>query len=148
MALPNASLIQTAMQNLYAAFADDKTDVGMRSAVSKLGWLTTALNRVYGIPTDIAIVADADSDNETVAEFIDTAGYGAALAAKSLFRVTTATNDLSDNALATASGAAVAIGDVFAVDDAGTGVVFLGNNDGQAFDNEGESVADFVSIGS
>ena len=144
MALPNASLIQTAIQNLYLAFVEDKTERGMRTAVNHLSWLTGTLNFLYGVPTNIAMTDAADAG---VSEFIDTTGEGAVLAVGSVFRTTGGVADLTDDALATAKGSAVATGDVFVISGADA-AVYLGNNSGIVFDNVGESAADFKSIGS
>ena len=143
MALPNASLIQTALQNLYLAFSDNKTERGQRTAVNHLSWLTGTLNFLYGVPTNIAMTDAADAG---VSEFIG-GGEGDALSVGSVFRTTGGTADLTDDALATAKGSAVATGDVFVISGADA-AVYLGNNSGIVFDNVGESAADFKSIGS
>ena len=143
MALANAALIQTSLQALYAAFANTKTLQGMRTAVNHLSWLTGTLNKLYGVPVNIALTAD--SDDADVAAFV---AAESTISAKTIYRCTVATFDFTDNAMGTAKGSAVAVGDVYVVTDAGTGVVYLGNNSGITFDNVGESAADFKSIGS
>jgi len=144
MALPNASIIQTGLVQIYAAFANDKTERGMRTAVNHLSWLTGTLNFLYGVPTNIALSADAADAG--VSEFIG-GGDGDAFSVGSVFRTTVALYDLTDNAFATAKGSAVAVGDVYVISGADA-VVYLGNNSGIVFDNVGESAADFKSIGS
>ncbi len=146
MALPNASLIQTAIQNLYLAFTDNKTERGQRTAVSHLGWLTGTLNFLYGVPTNIAITDAADAG---VSEFIG-GGEGDAFSVGSIFRLTSGAFDLTDNAFGTAKnaqgdGSVVATGDVYVISGADA-VTYLGNNSGVAFDNAGESVSDFTAI--
>ena len=143
MALSNAATIQTALQNLYAAFVVDKTERGMRTAVNHLSWLTGTLNFLYGVPTNIALTAD--SDDADVAAFV---AAESTMSAGTIYRCTVATFDFTDNAMGTAKGSAVAVGDVYVITAAGTGVVYLGNNSGITFDNIGESAADFKSIGS
>ena len=145
MALPNASLIQTAIQNLYLAFSDNKTERGQRTAVNHLGWLTGTLNFLYGVPTNIAVTDAADAD---VTAFIG-GGEGDAFSVDSIFRLTTA-GDLTNNAFGTAKnaqgdGSVVAIGDIYVISGANA-VTYLGNNSGVAFDNAGESVSDFTAI--
>jgi len=145
MALPNPALIQTGLQQLYLAFAEDKTERGMRTAVNHLSWLTGTLNFLYGVPTNIALTAD--STDAGVSEFIG-GGDGDALSVGDVFRFTgTATDDLTDNALATAKGSATAVGDIYVISGADA-VVYMGNNSGVIFDGVGESAADFKSIGS
>ncbi len=156
MALANASVVLTALQNLYAAFVVDKTERGARSAVLKLGELSGYLNFLFGTVVDIALTADQDDADVTA--FV---AAEATISAKTIFRVTTDTYDFTDNALGTARDLVetgtdddvVAAGDVYAVTDAGTGVVFLGKTPtsveyGVAFDMVGESAKDFISIGS
>ena len=145
MAKPTTSahLVQVALIELYDVLAQDKTKLGMRTAVSHLAWLTGTLNRLYGVPLNIAMTDAADAG---VSEFIG-GGEGDALSEKDIFRTTGGTADLTDNALQTAKGSAVATGDVFVISGADA-VVYLGNNSGIVFDNVGESTKDFVSIGS
>ena len=139
MALPNPSLINTALENLYAAFAEDKTERGMRTAVNHLSWLTGTLNFLYGVPTNI-LVTNTDAG---VSEFIG-GGEGDALSVGDVFRNTGAI-DIVDGAFLTAKGSALAAGDVFAISGADA-VDYLGNNSGIIFDNAGESAADFKAI--
>ncbi len=144
MALSNAATIQTALQNLYAAFVVDKTERGMRTAVNHLSWLTGTLNFLYGVPVNIALTAD--EDDASVTAFV---AAESTMAAKVIYRLTVAAFDFTDNAMYTAKGdVATLVGDVFVINDAGTGVVYLGNNSGITFDNIGESAKDFKSIGS
>lgn len=142
MALPNASLIQTAIDNLYLAFANDKTVRNMRTAVMKLNWIQQSLNRLYGTPTDIAITDSADAG---VSEFIG-GGEGDAFSVGSIFRITSAAEDLTDNAFATAKGSAVALADIYVISGADA-VVYLGNNAEKIpFDYAGETTVDFLDI--
>jgi len=141
MALPVANLVKDALEVVYSAFADDKTVIGNRQGVEKLNELQSNLNRLYPV-VDSTITSD--SDDAGVSEWItanDEVFVGAVL------RMTVDTFDLTDNALATAKGSAVAVGDIYVVDGADS-VEYLGNNDGVAFDFVGESRSDFVSIGS
>ncbi len=145
MALPNASLIQTGLQKIYAAFAEDKTEWGMRTAVNHLAWLTGTLNRLYGVPVNVAVTVTDLGVSEFIAENGD--GYDAGVTAiGDVFRNTGAL-DIDDGALLTAKGSALAAGDVFVISGADA-VVYLGNNSGIVFDVAGESAADFKSIGS
>ena len=145
MALPKANLIQTAIQNLYLAFTDNKTERGQRTAVNHLAWLTGTLNFLYGVPVNIALTSDGDDAN--VAAFI---AAEASISDGTVFRVTTAVWDLTDNAFGTAKNAqvgssVVAIGDVYVM-SSGSTVVYLGNNSGIIFDGVGESASDFMAI--
>lgn len=143
MALPSAELVKAAVEQLVAVFTDDKTLAGTRSAVQTVNELVGILNRLYGTPLDLALTDSADAG---VSEFIG-GGEGDALAVGDTFRTTVATNDLTDNALATAKGSAVAVGDIYVVSGADA-VAYLGNNLGRVFDFAGETSADFVSLGS
>ena len=139
MALPNPSLIKTAIENLFAAIAEDPTVEGSREAASNLWALQRNLNVIYPV-ADVALTAD--STDADVAAFLAGDGSGLVVAG-GVFRTTTATFDLTDNALATAKGSAVAINDVYAVTDAGTGVVFMGADGDRTFDFSGEAPSDF-----
>ncbi len=157
MALANASVVQTALKNIYTALTDNKLERGSRSAVLQLAALTGYLsflfadNQTDNVVIDIALTAD--SDDADVAAFV---AAEATMSAKTIYRVTTATYDFTDNAMGTAKNSdagnsTVAIGDIFAITDAGTGVVYLGNTPiaagyGVVFDNVGESDADFKAI--
>lgn len=148
MAIPAANLTVASLEQLFAVFADDKTKVGMRKGVSLINEFVGILNRVYGPVVDVPLTAD--STDADVAAFL--AGDASASAALGVIRVTTATFDLTDNALATAKGSAVAIGDVYTFPN-GTTVVYLGSQTdvtegARAFDFVGETDADFLSIGS
>ena len=148
MALPNASLIQTGLQNLYAAFILDKTERGMRTAVNHLSWLTGTLNFLYGVPTNVAITSATDaSPTAFIATGPDGEGYTAGVTASGDIFRNTGLHDFGDGALLTAKDSALAAGDVFVM-SSDTAVVYLGNNSGIVFDNVGESAADFKSIGS
>ena len=141
MALPVANLVKDAIEVLYAAYADDKTVAGSRDGVETLSELARTLNNLYPV-VDSTITAD--SDDAGVSEWItanDEVFVGAVL------RMTVALFDLTDNALATAKGSAVAVGDIYVIDGADS-VEYLGNGSGLAFDFAGETRGDFVSIGS
>ena len=149
MAYDAANLTRASLEQLYGVLAEDKTVGGVRKGVSLLNELTRVLNQVYrtslGSVVDVAIT---DATDAGVSEFIDVTGEGADLAVLDIFRCTNATNDLTDNALATAKGSAVAANDVFVVDGADS-VEYLGTfTDDIAFDMSGETYSDFVSIGS
>lgn len=148
MAYAAANLTRASLEQLYAVLAEDKTVGGARKGVSLLNELVRVLNQVYrtslGSVVDIAIT---DATDAGVSEFIDTGGEGVALAVLDVFRCTNATNDLTDNALATAKGSAVAANDVFVVDGADS-VEYLGTFTADIFfDMSGETVDDFISIG-
>ena len=152
MALPNASLIQTGLVKIFAAFASDKTERGTRTAVNHLSWLTGYLNFLYGVPTNVLVL---DATDAGVSEFIDTGGDGyeaGVTAIGDIFR-NTGVGDLTDNKLQTAKNANLpadagdlAAGDVFVISGADA-VVYLGNNSGITFDCVGERAEDFKSIG-
>ena len=135
MAVPSAELVKAAVETLYSAFADDKTNAVALAGVQALNELRNKLDSLYAV-VDIAIVDSADAG---VSEFITAE---ATIAVGVVFRTTTATNDLTDNAFATAKGSAVAIGDIYVVSGADA-VTYLGNNEGHAFDFDGETEADF-----
>lgn len=148
MAYDAANLTKDSLEQIYGVLAEDKTAGGARKGVELLNELVVVLNRVYrrslGSVVDIAI---ADATDAGVSEFIG-GGEGDALAVLDIFRCTNATNDLTDDALATAKGSAVAANDVFVVDGADS-VEYLGNYTADvAFDMSGETVNDFISIGS
>lgn len=138
MALPNAATVKSAIESLYAVVAEDKTVAGSRDALAAITGLQYFLNTEY--PSEATITV-TDATDANVAAFIG-GGEGDALSANSVFRVA-GTGDLTDNALATAKGSAVAANDVFAIDAAGTGVVWLANDADKTFDYSGESQADF-----
>jgi len=141
MAYAAANLVKAAIETLYAVLAEDKTVGGTRKGVS-------LLNQTYRTSLGAIVeIAQTDAADAGVSEFIG-GGEGDALAVLDIFRVTNATNDLTDNALATAKGSAVAANDVFVVDGADS-VEYLGNYTADvAFDNSGETYEDFTSIGS
>jgi spermidine/putrescine-binding protein len=142
MALTNPGVLKVEIESLYATIATDKTKAGARSAIMALNEIRQFLNTLWTVTN----IAQTDAADANVAAFIG-GGEGDALAAGDVFRTTNATNDLTDNAFATAKGSAVAVGDVYAVTAAGTGVVYLGNNEGKSFDFAGETTQDFVSYG-
>lgn len=139
MALPTPGTVKAAVETIYAALAENKTIQNARSAVLAFNEIAPALNRAYPGVADVAIVDETDAN---VAAFIGVGGQGEALDVGDIFRCTVATVDLTDNALATAKGSAVAVGDVFSI-ETGTTVAYLGNNAGVAFDFAGVQPADF-----
>ena len=152
MTIPNASLIQTGLQKLYAAFADDKTERGTRTAVNHLSWLTGYLNFLYGVPVNVSVTDTTDaSPTAFIASGGPGEGYTAGITASGDIFRNTGVGDFNDNALQTAKTAQVAsdlaAGDVFVM-SSGTAVVYLGNTSGITFDNVGERAQDFISIGS
>ena len=139
MAVSAANLVKAGLEAVYAGLAAVKTDAPAKAGVQALNEVATQLNRLAGYAVvDVALTAD--STDADVAAFL--AGDAAASAALGVIRVTTATFDLTDNALATAKGSAVAIGDIYTFPN-GTTVAYLGNNAGHAFDMSGETAADF-----
>jgi len=150
MALPVANLTQASLEQLYGVFADDKTLVGTRRGVDVLNELTGLLNRIYSSKV-VADITQTDADDAGVSEFITAE---ATISVGSVYRKLGAvgTEDLTDNALATAKGSALVIGDVFCIDGADS-AEYLGTQADltkatRTFDFSGETRADFVSIGS
>jgi len=149
MALPVANLIQAAVEVLVTAPVADKTREGTRALMSDINSLCGKLNRLYStlVGADITVT---DATDAGVSEFIG-GGEGDDYAVGSIFRVL-GTGDLTDNAMATAKGSAVASGDVFVIDGADS-IEYLGAQTDltvptHAFDFFGETEADFMSIGS
>ena len=141
MTLPVANLVQDALEVIYSCFAEDKTAAGMRDGVQSLNELGRVLNSLYPV-VDSTITAD--DDDAGVSEWITA---NAEVAVGAVLRMTVATFDLTDDALATAKGSAVAVGDIYIIDGADS-VEYLGNGENAAFDFDSEREADFVSIGS
>ena len=141
MALPSADLVKAAVETLYSAFANDKTSIGSRQGVEALSKLAQKLNVQY---TVVNSTITADADDAGVSEWVTA---NAEVVVGAVLRMTVATFDLADNALATAKGSAVAVGDIYVIDGADS-VEYLGNGSGLAFDSSGESYSDFMSIGS
>ena len=139
MALPTPGAVKAAVETIYAALAEDKTILNARSAVQSFNEITPALNRAYPDVVDVAVVDETDAN---VAAFIGVGGQGEALGVGDIFRCVNATADLTDNALATAKGSAVAAGDVFSI-ETGSAVAYLGNNAGVVFDFAGATSDDF-----
>ena len=139
MALPTPGAVRAAVETLYAALTEDKTIIGARTAVQSFNEIAPALNRAYPGVVDVAIVDETDAN---VAAFIGVGGQGEALDVGDIFRCVNATADLTDNALATAKGSAVAVGDIFSI-ETGTTAAYLGNNGGVAFDFAGATSDDF-----
>ena len=135
MALPNASVVKAAVESLYSAFANDKTEGTAKAGVEALNEVANKLNPLYPV-VEKTIVDAADAN---VAAWITA---DAAIAVVVVVRTLSATADLTNNALATAKGSALAVGDIFVI-ATGTTVVYLGNNDGIPFDFAGETTQDF-----
>lgn len=158
MALPTLALINAAVNNIFAAAADDKTRAGARKVVSDLNRMLDWLAEVYSPIVDVALT---DATDAGVAEAIAADGeLGLAFAAAfpeaakadapafpvgGVF-VVQSVNDFTDDALATAKGGAVADNDVFQVSGADA-VTYLGNQSAD-IDFADEREDDFVSIGS
>lgn len=145
MALPTIAAINAAVDNLYAAFSNDKLRRNGRLSVSLVGKLASFVPAMYEPAVTLAITNEADAG---VAEAIAVDGeigiaYGKAAPVGIVFQ-TTGTGDLTDDALATAKGGALAAGDLFQVTGADA-VTYLGSLAG--FDFADENVAAFVSLG-
>ena len=148
MALPVANLVQAAIEQIYAAAADDKTREGTRSLVATLNELVGKLNRLYAPLVSVDIV-QTDADDAGVSEFVAAEGT---ISVGSIYRKLGAlgTEDLTDNVIATAKGSALVVGDVFVIDGADS-IEYLGTQADlskatKAFDSVGETVADFVGL--
>lgn len=142
MALPVANLVKDAVEVIYDALSNDKTQAGMRAGVEALNLLASKLNPLYPV---VDIIITGDDDDAGVSEFI--AAEASMSVGVVLRKQGTASFDLTDNAFATAKGSALADNDIFVLDGADS-VEYLGNNVGFAFDFDGENREDFVSIGS
>lgn len=127
MAYTAANLVQDALEVIFTALSADKTTSNSKYGVQQLQEVANALNSMSGYGGNITDVAITDATDAGVSEFIATSGEGAALSVLDLFRCSNATNDLTDNALATAKGSAVAANDIFVVDGADS-VEYLGNS--------------------
>lgn len=148
MALPSADLIQDSFENLWDAIINDKTLTGSRRAVQRLNELQGYINTLYAI-IDIAIT---DDDDAGVSEFV---AAEATISVGTVFRITSTTEDLLDDAFGSAKnargqGSVVALNDLYVISGADA-VVFLGNNsnsDGRSipFDMSGELISDFLDI--
>ena len=67
MALPSAELVKAAVETLYAAFAEDKTNATSVSGVQALNELRNKLDPMYPV-VDSTITAD--SDDAGVSEWV------------------------------------------------------------------------------
>jgi hypothetical protein len=128
MALPTTTVVEAAVQSLFDALAEFKTIHGgnMRAAVGALNEVKAALRQVYAVKVDFTVT---DSTDATFAAFAAVTGeLGVALGRPArpgdVFQVC-GTVDTTDNVLGTAKGSAVADGDIFVVNAAGTGVTYL-----------------------
>lgn len=136
MALSSADLVKAGLEAVYAGLAGVKTSPSAKAGVQALNEVATALNKAYSV---VEIALTADEDDAGVSEFVTAE---ATISVGTVFRLLTATYDLTDNAMATAKGSATAIGDIYVISGADA-VVYLGNNTGIAFDMSGETAADF-----
>lgn len=141
MALPVANLVKDAIETIFDAFNEDPTRPGSRAGVDALSEAARAVSKMY----DVVNVAITDATDAGVAELIASGGELEDYAIGVVFRTTGGTADLTDDALETAKGSAVATGDVFVVDDAAS-VKYLGNNSGHAIDAAGETSQDFIDV--
>ena len=136
MAQTSADLVAAALLVVYTALAADKTSEGAKAGVQSLQEVAGAFNKMYDV-VDIALTAD--SDDAGVSEFV---AAEATISVGTIYRTTVATYDFTDNAMATAKGSAVAVGDLYVVSGADA-VVYLGNNDGIPFPMDAQTEADF-----
>ena len=121
MAQTSADLVAAALLVVYTALAADKTSEGAKAGVQALQEVAGAFNKMYDV-VDSTITAD--EDDAGVSEWITA---NAEVAVGAILRMTVATFDLADNALATAKGSAVAVNDLYVISGADA-VVYLGNN--------------------
>lgn len=133
MALPTLLVVNTAVNAIFNVAAADKTRPGARKVVSDLNRTFDFIKRVYAPLVSVNIT---DSTDAGVSEFaavtgqlglayIAAFGAGKAFPVGGVFQVTGATDDLTDNALATAKSGAVADGDVYQLSGADE-VTYLG----------------------
>ena len=145
MALPTIAAVNTAVDNLFAALAERKTDINMHRAVASLNRTFDSVKRAF-FP-DVALTV-TDSADATLAAFIGAGGsLGVALnraaVVGDVFEVN-GTGDTLDNALAAAKGSAVAATDLFQVTNTGTpAVAYLGQ--ASSFDFSGETLTGWRS---
>ena len=121
MAQTSADLVAAALLVIYTALAADKTSEGAKAGVQALNEVAGAFNKMYDV-VDSTITAD--EDDAGVSEWITA---NAEVVEGAILRMTVATYDLTDNALATAKGSAVAVNDLYVISGADA-VVYLGNN--------------------
>lgn len=146
MAYPTIAVLDTAINNIYAALTQRKYLPRARVAVDSLQGLRQALEEAYVVDQTVAITDTTDA-SPTAAFLVGGqvgAAFGRACVAGDTFATSGGTADFTDNALGTAKGGAVATGDRFEVLSTST-VGFLGTS--ADVDMTGEEVADFVSIG-
>jgi len=151
MALPTIAVVSAAVDSLYAVLADRKTREKNRKAVQALQGLKSAVVNAYEADYTVVVtdatdagVSEAIADTGEVGLASIAAGKGSA-AIGDVFITTGGTADLTDDALATAKGGAVASNDRFQVTGADA-VAYLGGATDPSFSDEEN--ADFVSIGS
>lgn len=124
MSLPAVSVVNTAAAAVQDFLALSQNDHGYRAAAREVfEQYRAAYNRMLADAVEISIT---DATDAGVSEFIDVTGEGAALAVGDFFSPAAATNDLTDNALATAKGSAVAAADVYLVSGADA-VTYIGS---------------------
>jgi len=142
------ALLNTAINNVFAALADRKIRPGNRAAVQSMQEMYTALTNAYDIDVNLTVSDATDADLGVF--FVTTGGLRVALgrdaAVGDIFSVN-GSGDTTDDALEGAKGSAVAATDLFEVTNISTeAVVYLGQVGDLDF--TGEETADFVSIGS
>ncbi len=138
MALPTYTVVSTALKNLAAVALEDKTAVGARElfdAINDVAALAQKVSKTtyyrLQLPRELFVGLDGVNQLKQVS-MTDTlyADVAALVAAQSLtvgdsFVIVLATNDVTDNALATAKSGAVAAGDVYMLITSTT-VLYLG----------------------
>ena len=129
MALPTLAVLNTAFDSIFAALNTDPTRGGSRAAVRTLCELAAPLASIYK-PAVTLTVTDTTDASLAVA-FVTTGqlrvAFGRAVELHDIFQVA-GTGDVTDNALGTAKGSAVAAADIFVVTNKVTpAVAYLGN---------------------
>lgn len=146
MALPTMASINTAVNDLFAAFSALKSREKSRAGVQSLNEVQEAVRAAYAADVNLTVT---DATDATLAAFFASTGeLGIAFAATQyplevgrVFSVNGA-GDTTDNALQTAKGSAVAANDVFEITNTGTpAVVYLGTT--TTLDFTDEEYADF-----
>ncbi len=130
MARPTIALVNTAVNNAFAALASDRQNRKARSGVQALNEVQAALVDAYTPQVDFVVT---DTTDATLTAFFAGELLTAIRAVKgenvkvgTVFQVGGA-GDTTDNALAAAKGSAVADGDLFEVTNTSTpAVAYLG----------------------
>ncbi len=150
MALPTLADINAAVGNIFLALAADKSAASTRSGVQSLNEILPRLVDAYEPEVDFVVTDSTDAS--LTAFYASTGELAIALAAANqqsprvgtVFQVGGA-GDVTDNALGTAKGSAVADGDLFEVTNIGTpAAVYLGV--GGTVDLVNEEESDFTGI--